>query len=60
MYIRTKRWHASQLEVAETSDYIDFEWIVYTNRELISKIYELGPNAEVLAPQTLKELMGKV
>ncbi|WP_220466329.1 helix-turn-helix transcriptional regulator [Dyadobacter psychrotolerans] len=49
-YIRTKPWHLSQTEVSETSEYIDFEWTVYTNRELKSKIFELGPDAEVLSP----------
>lgn len=47
-YVRTKRWHSSQIEVSETSEYIDFEWTVYTNRELRSKISELGEDAEVI------------
>jgi predicted DNA-binding transcriptional regulator YafY len=54
-YIRTKHWHSSQSEIQETTDFIDFEWNVYTNRELSSKIFELGHDAEVLSPLALKD-----
>ncbi|GLU51135.1 hypothetical protein Dfri01_05960 [Dyadobacter frigoris] len=53
-YIRTKHWHSSQIEIQETNDFIDFEWYVYTNRELNSKIFELGHDAEVISPSSLK------
>ena len=53
-YIKTKRWHSSQNETLETAEYIDFEWTVYTNRELQSKILELGRDAEVIKPESLK------
>lgn len=56
-YIRTKHWHSSQSEVQETNDFIDFEWFVYTNRELNSKIFELGHDAEVISPLSLKTLI---
>lgn len=57
-YIRTKHWHQSQKEIQETQTFIDFEWIVYTNRELNSKIFELGHDAEVISPPFLKYRIG--
>jgi len=58
-YIRTKPWHDSQTEIAETEDWIDFQWQVLLNRELNARILELGADAEVLAPETLREMMGQ-
>lgn len=49
-YIRTKHWHSFQSEIQETADFIDFEWHVYTYRELTSKIFELGHDAEIISP----------
>jgi predicted DNA-binding transcriptional regulator YafY len=54
LYVKTKRWHHSQHELFETEHFIDFEWNVHINRELKSKILELGYDAEVLAPSFLK------
>lgn len=54
-YVRTKPWHSSQEEVEETEKYIEFQWKVYQNREVITRILELGADAEVLSPATLKK-----
>lgn len=54
-YIRTKYWHSTQTELLETPDFIDFQWTVFTNRELKSKIFELGHDVEVLSPDSLKK-----
>jgi len=58
-YIRTKPWHDSQTEIAETEDWIDFQWQVLLNRELNARILELGADAEVLEPLALREMMGQ-
>jgi predicted DNA-binding transcriptional regulator YafY len=57
-YVRTKRWHSTQKELMETTEFIDFQLVVYINRELKSKIWELGRDAEVLFPETLKTDLG--
>lgn len=54
-YIRTKPWHSSQREIEETEWWIDFEWTVHQNRELVAHIMELGADAEVLQPATLRK-----
>jgi predicted DNA-binding transcriptional regulator YafY len=53
-YIRTKPWHTSQREIDETERWIDFEWTIYQNRELVAHILELGADAEVLGPPELR------
>ncbi|MGX5858596.1 helix-turn-helix transcriptional regulator [Dyadobacter jiangsuensis] len=53
-YVKTKPWHNTQRQFQETKEFIDFEWDVYVNRELKSKIFELGYDAEVIFPTTLK------
>lgn len=58
-YIRTKPWHDSQTEIAETEDWVDFQWQVLLNRELNARILELGADAEVLEPLALREMMGQ-
>lgn len=59
-FVRTKPWHTSQTEVGETGEWIDFQWQVLTNRELKARILELGADAEVLAPELLREEIGGI
>ena len=59
-YVRTKPWHTSQTEVEETEKWIDFQWKVLLNRELKARILELGADAEVLAPEVLREEIGGI
>jgi predicted DNA-binding transcriptional regulator YafY len=54
-YIRTKPWHASQEESNGKEGWVDFTWTVYQNRELITRILELGADAEVLEPDLLRK-----
>jgi predicted DNA-binding transcriptional regulator YafY len=54
LYIRTKQWHSSQVELNETDSWIDFAWQVRLNRELTARIFELGDDAEVVAPPELR------
>jgi predicted DNA-binding transcriptional regulator YafY len=56
-YVSTKRWHTTQFEMEESDTFITFKWTVYTNRELTSRILELGNDAKVLAPEHLHQLI---
>jgi predicted DNA-binding transcriptional regulator YafY len=55
MYIRTKPWHPSQEELAENNSCIDFAWLVQINKELKTRILELGSDAEVIEPDELRQ-----
>ncbi len=49
-YVETKPLHTSQDKIAETDEFIDFQYHLRWNKELDAKILELGPDAELLAP----------
>lgn len=54
-YIRTKPWHSSQEESAMVEGWVYFGWTVHQNRELITRILELGDDVEVLKPSSLRK-----
>jgi predicted DNA-binding transcriptional regulator YafY len=54
-YVRTKPLHHSQQIAEDTLDWVDFELYVILNKELESKILELGADCEVLEPAVLRE-----
>jgi predicted DNA-binding transcriptional regulator YafY len=54
-YVRTKPWHSTQTEVEETGEWIAFRWKVLLNRELRTRVLELGADAEVLSPPELRQ-----
>jgi len=54
-YVRTKPLHHSQQIAEDTLDWVDFELYVILNKELESKILELGADCEVLEPGALRE-----
>lgn len=51
-YVRTKPLHRSQDLIAETATFLDFRYQLRWNNELVAKLLELGPNAELLSPDT--------
>jgi predicted DNA-binding transcriptional regulator YafY len=56
-YVLTKPVHPSQEVLAETDETIDFGFRVLLNPELEARLLELGADAEVLAPEALRERM---
>ncbi|GAB2801436.1 WYL domain-containing protein [Rhabdobacter roseus] len=53
-YVLTKPIHAHQQLLDETDDYVDLEYWLIPNPELTACILELGPDAEVLLPLSLR------
>lgn len=49
-YLETKPLHTTQHKLAETDEFIDFQYQLRWNKELDAKILELGADAELLAP----------
>ncbi|MEZ0542418.1 helix-turn-helix transcriptional regulator [Fibrella arboris] len=49
-YVATKPFHTSQNLVNKTDTYLDFQYNLRWNPELIAKLLELGPDAELLKP----------
>ncbi len=56
-YVLTKPLHPSQYLAEEADDWVEIELKVIVNRELISKILELGADCEVLTPISLRNQM---
>ena len=53
-YVVTKPLHSSQDKKRETANWIEFELTLIVNKELESKILELGADCEVLEPDLLR------
>lgn len=49
-YIETKPLHHSQDPISQTDQHIDFQYQLRWNNELMARILELGPDAELLSP----------
>lgn len=54
-YVATKPLHTTQKLTLATDDWMDFEFSLIINKELESKILELGADCEVLEPAILRE-----
>lgn len=54
-YVDTKPLHQSQDELARTATYVDFQYRLRWNNELVSQILSLGPDAELLEPAHRRE-----
>lgn len=54
-YIESLPLHKSQLLIAQTNDYSDYELTIRPEYEFRQAILALGPNAEILSPQWLRE-----
>lgn len=59
-YVRTKPLHHSQQKFEETFHWITFELYIILNKELDSKILELGADCEVLQPAALRERIREI
>lgn len=59
-YVLTKPLHHSQMILREDETQIDFGYRLLLNKELESKILELGADAEVLEPGRLREQVGQL
>ena len=56
-YVATKPWHGSQKKVAEDERSVTIELDVVVNYELEQKILSWGDYVEVLAPQSLRDII---
>ena len=60
-YLRTLPLHPSQKEIKTTEQYSDFQFHLAPNFEFTQEILARGDEAEVLSPQSLRELIaGKI
>jgi predicted DNA-binding transcriptional regulator YafY len=54
-YVVTKPWHPSQAVVADTRQYLDFQFHLIINQELEAQVLEFGQDIEVLEPLSFRE-----
>ncbi len=54
-YLLTKKIHHSQTVIQDEEEFLDVSFFLIDNYEFRSKILALGPNAEILEPEYLRE-----
>lgn len=59
-YVATKPLHPSQQEGLRTERYVEFSYALRWNPELVSKILELGPDAELISPAHRRAELAKL
>lgn len=59
-YVNTKPLHTSQATITETDELMEFSYQIIINKELESKILELGADCEVISPTSLRDTIREI